>query len=190
MRPVSQDHPSDQELVAKVLNKRDEEAFRILYRRHTPRLTRLAMNLASDCRTDLEDLVQDTWVRAAAGLARFQWRSTLLSWLSGILVNRVREAYRSEGKYEVMELTEDLVASWPPPPEAMDRRELERAIAALPPRARAVLVLHDVEGYTHEEIAGLLQIEPGTSKSQLCRARRAVVRTLNPEPKDPTHVTD
>ena len=63
-------------------------------------------------------------------------------------------------------------------PDAADRLDLERAIAALPPGARQVLVLHDVEGFTHEEIATMLGIEPGTSKSQLFHARRRMRETL------------
>ena len=69
-----------------------------------------------------------------------------------------------------------------PPPAVGERIDLERALAHLPAGYRAVLVLHDVEGYTHEEIAAMLGVVPGTSKSQLSCARRAMRNLLDPAP--------
>ena len=180
--------PTDRELVVRILKEGDERAFRALYRRHTPGLLRLSRNLLSDRQAvDPDDLVQETWIRAAARLAGFEWRSSLITWLRGILLNLVREAHRAEGRQSFVELTDEVTA-WPAPPDATELADLEAAIASLAPGARAVLILHDVEGYTHEEIAAFLEITPGTSKSQLCRARRSVVRFLNHERKKPTHV--
>lgn len=178
---------SDRELVTRIVGEKDEQAFRQIHRRHTPRLTRLAGNLLADHSVDPEDLVQDTWIRAAAKLSAFEWRSSLITWLSGILVNLVREAHRARGLIRFVELTED-TAAWPSPPEVTDRLELQGAIASLAPGHRTVLVLHDVEGYTHEEIGELLDIAVGTSKSQLCRARRAVVDFLNHERRNQPYV--
>ena len=186
MQPLIKDK-SDRELVAWILERKNEEAFDHLYRRHTPRLTRLAVNLVADHLLDPDDLVQDTWIRAAAKLSAFEWRSSLITWLSGILVNLVREAHRTRGLIRFVELTED-TAAWPAPPEVTDRLELQGAIARLAPGHRTVLVLHDVEGYTHEEIGELLDIAAGTSKSQLCRARRALVHFLNHERKNQPYV--
>lgn len=168
---------TDQALVHRILSGDDEQAFRLLYRRHTPRLLRIARAVTSGRDIGPDDLVQDTWIRAAARLSTFEWRSTLITWLTGILVNRMREGHRREMLAEFGELNE-AIGPWPEPPDPIDRIELENAIQALPPGGRTVLVLHDVEGYTHEEIAQLLDITSGTSKSQLCRARRAVVRHL------------
>jgi RNA polymerase sigma-70 factor (ECF subfamily) len=131
---------------------------------------------------DADDLVQEMWIRAAGRLGRFEWRSTLRTWLGGILLNLVREAHRAASRMEFIEVGEE-AAAWPAPPDLADRLELEGALAALGPGQRAVLVLHDVEGYTHDEIAELLDITPGTSKSQLCRARRAVVLFMNNQRK-------
>jgi RNA polymerase sigma-70 factor (ECF subfamily) len=173
----------DRELVERLILREDEWAFRLLHQRHTPRLTRLAGTLTADNTIDRDELVQDTWVRAVARLSSFQWRASLITWLTGILVNLFREALRARGQTKFIELSEEM-AVWPAPPDITDRMELERAIAALAPGHRTILVLHDVEGFTHQEIAELLGIAVGTSKSQLCRARRAVVHTLNSERKN------
>lgn len=178
---------TDQELVKRVLLTGDEQAFRHLYGRHTPRLLGLARNLTVGSALDADDLVQEMWLRAAGRLGGFEWRSSLRTWLSGILMNLVREAHRAASRLEFLEL-DDEAAAWPPPPDPADRLELQAALAALGPGQRAVLVLHDVEGYTHEEIADLLDISPGTSKSQLSRARRAVVLFMNNERKKQPHV--
>lgn len=155
----------------------DETAWRLLYRRHTPGLLRLAQLLAEQ-RDDADDLVHDTWLRAARGAARFAERSQVRTWLTGILLNCIREWRRAAARAREVELTDDLAGPDPAPPEAIDPIDLERAVSALPPGYREVLLLHDVEGYTHAEIADLLGIEAGTSKSQLSRARRAVARGL------------
>jgi RNA polymerase sigma-70 factor, ECF subfamily len=178
--------PTDADLITQFLKTGGEQAFSALHRRHTPRLLRLAKNLVTDGRADPEDLVQDTWVRAAARLADFQWRSTFRTWLTGILVNRIREHYRARGTRIFVELSEE-VGEWPSAPDPVSQLELERVISLLSPGGRTVLILHDVEGYTHEEIGELLGIRPGTSKSQLSRARRAVANELAGTPRERTH---
>jgi RNA polymerase sigma factor (sigma-70 family) len=178
----------DRELVSRVLKEGDEQAFRLLHGRHTPQLLRLARNLLAEGISDPEDLVQESWIRAAGKLDRFEWRSSLSTWLCGILINLVREAHRRRDRAWFVELSEDIEGAWPDPPDPTQRIELERAIAALAPGGRAVLVLHDVEGYTHQEIGELLGISPGTSKSQLCRARRAVKEFLTHQPKNVPYV--
>jgi RNA polymerase sigma-70 factor (ECF subfamily) len=167
---------SDRALVDTVLASGDERAFGALYDRHTPYLYRLALRLAGYEAAAAEDLVHDAWVRAAVRFDAFEGRAQLRTWLAGFVVNAARRAWRTEGR------TDELAAE--PSSEdaallaAPDRLDLERAIAKLPPRARQVLVLHDVEGWTHEAIAQQLGIEPGTSKSQLSRARAMVRREL------------
>jgi RNA polymerase sigma-70 factor (ECF subfamily) len=96
----------------------------------------------------------------------------LKTWLTGILINRVRELKREHNRHNEEELPDE----WPAAINARpgDRIDLEQAVARLPDGYRYVLVLHDVEGYTHEEISALLEISVGTSKSQLYHARRAV----------------
>ena len=178
--------PSDEELVHRVLRRGDEDAFRALYQRHTPRLLRIARNLIPSHDPDPSDLVQETWIRAAGTLACFEWRSRFFTWLTGILVNLVREAHRKSRKADLVELT-DAISEWPPPPESGSLIDLERAIGQLSPGARTVIVLHDIHGYTHEEIGDFLGIAVGTSKSQLCRARRTVVGLLNSERRPIDH---
>lgn len=168
----------DRRLVAEFLATRSEQAFRRLYRHHAAAVYALLLRLTAGDVARAEDCLQDAWLRAIAGLDRFAWRSSLRTWIRGIAINCWREGWR-EDRRAPLRLVEDLE----PEPEspnvsALDVIALERAVAALPDGYRAVLVLHDVEGFTHEEIAEALGIVPGTSKSQLARARAAIRRSL------------
>jgi RNA polymerase sigma-70 factor (ECF subfamily) len=168
-RPINQ---VDRGLVDEFIRTGDESAFRQLYRLHTPALYMLALRLAAGSEADAEDAVQETWIRACKTLSKFEWRSSLKTWLSGILINRVREMGRERRALGEEQLADDYSPGiFPRPGEKVD---LEQAITRLPAGCRHVLVLHDVEGYTHEEISGLLDISAGTSKSQLSYARRSV----------------
>jgi RNA polymerase sigma-70 factor (ECF subfamily) len=133
-----------------------------------------------------DDIVQDTWLRAAQGLPSFRWQSSLSTWLVGIVVNRSREEIRRT-PHEVLaqdEFPENPARNSDPWP----RLDLERAIAQLPEGYREILLLHDVEGYTHQEIAQALEIEASTSRSQLTRARAAMRASLE-QRKDCPHDT-
>jgi RNA polymerase sigma factor (sigma-70 family) len=148
------------------LERRDEASFLVLYRRHTPYLYRLALRLLSWRRAEAEDAVQETWLRATGRLAEFRGEASLRTWLAGFAINCCRERLRRT------ERVPSPGTDRPPAgPAAEDRLDLERGIAALPDGYREVLVLHDLEGYTHEEIGLHLGIAVGTSKSQLSRAR-------------------
>jgi RNA polymerase sigma-70 factor (ECF subfamily) len=160
----------DRRDVQQLTQARDEAAFRALYARHTPALWALACRLLGGEGADVEDVVQETWMRAVRALGGFTWQSALRTWLSSILVNCCRERWRVLGVSLLVEPGEAALDG-PDPHLWID---LERALASLPAGYRSVLVLHDVEGYTHEEIAQRLGVEPGTSKSQLARARRAM----------------
>ena len=157
----------DLALVERFLRGRGEDAFRALYRTHTPALLALAMRLTGGDRSEAEDLVQESWVRAVLALPSFRAQSALLSWLSGLLVNvrrgRIRADWRTVDAPDIEPVVETRGSD--------DAIDLERAISALPEGARDVYVLHDVYGYTHREIAEMLGIVEGTSKSQLTRAR-------------------
>lgn len=148
----------------------DERAFGRLYDRHTPYLYRFALRLAGGDEVQAQELVHDTWVLAVEKLHRFEGRSALRTWLGGVLANQARKAWSSErdmvGLGDVDIGRADNVLDF-----ALHRIDLDRALARLPAGCRHVFVLHDIEGYTHEAIAELLSIEPGTSKSQLSRAR-------------------
>ncbi len=121
--------------------------------------------------------MHDAWLAAADRLGAFRWESSFRSWLSGFVINQVRQRWRADRR-EPVPLEETRAGDDLPLLMAADRVDLERAIAALPDGFRAVLVLHDIEGYTHDEIGSVLGIVAGTSKSQLARARSAVREAL------------
>lgn len=164
----------------------DELAFRQLYRRHTPRLHQFVLRMVGGREADAEDAVQDTWLKATERLGSFRWESSFGTWLCAIGLNVVREQARRRSRRPEV--------SWPDrhdPPQAarldlVDPVDLERAVRSLPDGYRAVLVLHDIEGYTHEEIGAALGIAAGTSKSQLFWARQAVRAALGGRQKGPT----
>ncbi|HTD61380.1 MAG TPA: RNA polymerase sigma factor [Gemmatimonadaceae bacterium] len=151
-----------------------EDAFRALYRAHTPALYALALRLTGGDQSEAEDLVQETWVRATRKMSAFRGESALRTWLCGVLVNvrreRVRSAWRMVGAPDIEPVS---------PPRDDTAFDLERAIATLPDGARDIFVLHDVYGYAHREIAELLGVVEGTSKSQLARARMLLRAALN-----------
>ena len=159
----------------------DEGSFRLLYRRHTPRLHQLALRLVGGAEADAEDVVQDTWIKAVEKLDSFRWESAFGTWLHAIAVNVAREAMRRRGRRQEVEFPDQAEPAAPAPLERVEVMDLERVIAALPDGYRTVLVLHDVEGYTHEEIAAQLGVAAGTTKSQLFWARRAVRTQLADE---------
>lgn len=167
---------ADRVLVERFVRTKGEATFRELYRRHTPSLYLLALRLVGGSESEAQDAVQDTWLRACKSLPGFEWRSSLRTWLTGILINRVREMDRARGRRNEEELSEECAQRTAQPRE---RVELEEAIARLPTGYRHVLVLHDVGGYTHEEISARLQISVGTSKSQLHHARKVLRAILN-----------
>jgi RNA polymerase sigma factor (sigma-70 family) len=157
---------ADRALVQVFLETRDEAAFRVLYGRHAPALYLLALRLTGGAPADAQDAVQEAWMRAASSLEGFRWASSLRTWLCGITVNCCREVVRGRGPSP---------GSGEPDVEVRPEGEglgLEQLVRRLPAGCRQVLVLHDLEGYTHAEVGGLLGIEVGTSKHQLFRARR------------------
>lgn len=169
---------TDRELVESIVLNGDERAFRALYRRHTPRLYQLVFRLV-ESEQDAEDIVQETWIRATEAAVNFRWESGFPTWLTGIAINRFKELLRKRNRWPTLGL--DQVAE----PESRsehvgERIDLERALSLLPIGYRTVLMLHDLEGYRHEEIAEQLGIAPGTSKSQLFHARRYVRTLLEP----------
>jgi len=161
---------TDRELVDAVLQHKDELAFRELYRRHTPRLFALVARLLARGDHEAEDVVQEIWVHAFENLGRFQWNSAFSTWLTGIGLNRVRDRIRKYGRSREtgVEVVPDIAIASEPHETRVD---LERMIGRLPDDQRMVLVLHDVEGMKHREIADHLDIPEGTSKTLLSSAR-------------------
>lgn len=167
---------SEQQLVRRFLAG-EGRAFEALYDLHAAAMYQMALRLLGGRQRDAEDTVQEAWLRAAAGLGGFEWRSRLRTWLIGITVNCARELMRSRLRSGADRLDEKIGAT-SVPPEVADP-DLERAILALSPEARFVLLLHDLEGYSHAEIAARLGIEEGTSRSRLSRGRALVRAALS-----------
>ena len=174
---ATEGHSAERALVAAFLTARDDRSFHALYRRVTPYVYQFVLRLVGNIEADAVDVLQDVWVRAIRRLPDFRWESSLHTWMSGIAVNRCRELYKEREKRKGSLSMGEIEVASPVDPLPM-KLDLEAAIAQLPNGYRLVLVLHDVEGYTHEEIAIRLGIEPGSSKSQLSRARRTLRRLL------------
>lgn len=164
---------SDKELADQFVKSRSEEAFRALYRLKTPGLYRLALHL---CRHDqylAEEAIQEMWIIGIRKLKDFQWRSTLQTWLTAILINVVRSQQRKhpqQDDYEKSIQGKENVEI----PAVFTAYDLREAISRLSDGYQQVIILHDIEGYTHKEIGEMLNINEGTSKSQLFQARKAV----------------
>ncbi len=157
----------------------DERAFERLYRRHVARIHTLVRRMASPDAAD--ELTQDVFVRAWDKLATFRAESAFGTWLYRLAVNVVLTRRRGDRLERQRFLDDDAVLDMRPThstPAGL-ALDLEAAIAELPEGARQIFVLHDVEGWTHEEIAAQLGLVPGTSKSQLSRARAALRRRLD-----------
>jgi RNA polymerase sigma-70 factor (ECF subfamily) len=163
---------TDAELIAGVL-RGDQRAERTLYDAHVDRVYRLAWRMAGD-ETLARDFTQDTFIRAFDKLADFRGDSSLATWLhsiaTSVILNGLKKVKRIHGReLGGDELPEVSIPTRDAEPDLKIR--LRRAIESLPDGYRTVFVMHDVEGYTHEEIGAALGIQSGTSKAQLFRAR-------------------
>ncbi|HKJ92255.1 MAG TPA: sigma-70 family RNA polymerase sigma factor [Longimicrobiales bacterium] len=149
----------------------DTVAFERLYRRHVPRVHTLARRMIGPELAD--DVTQDVFVRVWEKLHTFRGTAQFSTWLYRLAVNvilaRRAQAGRLSDRFRQADHVLDGAAA---PRTRVDvRMDMEEAMGRLPPRAREVFVLHDVEGYKHREIADMLGITAGTSKSQLHEAR-------------------
>jgi len=157
----------------------DFAAYETLYHRHVGRIYALCLRMTADP-ASAEDLTQQAFIRGWERLDTFRGASEFAAWLHRIAVNIVLTDRRSRRRRfeQPVDDVDTLVAAPLPRPTPATGIDLDRAIARLPERARAVFVLHDVEGYRHDEIAELLEIAVGTSKTQLHRARRLLREAL------------
>ncbi|MDR3419522.1 MAG: RNA polymerase sigma factor [Nevskia sp.] len=186
---VAERHPAgeggDLELV-RLAAAGDERAFERLYRMHVDRIYGLCCRLCHGDTARAEQSTQDAFVRAWEKLDSFRGESRFGTWLHRLTVNVVLGEHRllkrwvafDDGVGTEDESPADAVIPPPRQEDAALGMDLERALSRLPKGARTVLVLHDVEGYRHEEISSLTGIAVGTSKAQLHRARRLMKEWL------------
>jgi RNA polymerase sigma-70 factor (ECF subfamily) len=158
----------------------DHAAFRTLYQEQVGRVYAVYLRLSGDP-AEASERTQDVFVRAWERLGSFRGESALSTWLHRLAVDAVLEARRRAARREARVASSADPAGLeqtPAPLAQAGSPDLERAIAALPAGARLVFVLHDVEGYQHDEIAAMTGIAEGTSKAQLHRARRLLREAL------------
>lgn len=162
----------------------DRIAFQRLYRTHVGRIHGAMHRLAGYDHARAEDLTQEAFIRAWQKLAGFRHDSAFGTWLYRLAINVALMDIRARGADPVhMVDDEHLPDPGQTPFCAAERNELEHAISQLPPRARAVLVLHDIEGWRHEDIGSELGMAVGTSKAQLHRARTLLRKMLTSAPE-------
>ena len=157
----------------------DEAAMHALYRRYAPRVYAVVRRLAGEDAL-ADDWAQEAWIRAFRALPRFRGDSAFSTWLHRVAVNSALQGRRKSNRHDTRETDLPTVLPGGTSDPTMLRIALERALERLPEGMRKVLVLHDVEGFTHEEIGEMLGVAPGTSKSQLFKARAKMRELLRP----------
>jgi len=167
------------ELIQRAQNG-EPRAIRELYRLYSPRVYAVVKRLAGDDAL-AEDWAQEAWVRVFRALGTFRGEARFATWLHRIAVNSALHGRRWRDRRTRHEAPlEDTVPTRVTSEDVLLRMKLERAMKNLPERMRQVLVLHDIEGFTHEEIAEFLGVTAGTSKSQLFKARARMRELLRP----------
>lgn len=173
----------------------DEAAMRALWTRHAPHVDAVVRRLVGNDLDLAADIAQEVWIQIFRALPQYRGDSQFGTWAHRIAVNRTLNALRKTRRLAQIETTveEDSAIVEPDTDRRLVMQTIESAATRLSPGARAVFLLHDVEGFTHEEIAERLGITSGGSKSQLFKAR-AKLRTLlahlvdTPVRKDLKHV--
>ena len=187
-RKTKGDGPSENEIIERA-KQGDAEAFEALYHLHKRRVYSLCLRMTANT-AEAEDLTQEAFLQLFRKISTFRGESAFSTWLHRMAVNVVLMRLRKKGLplvslEETMETEEDTPKKEPGAADlvltgSIDRLQLQRAVDELPPGYRTIFVLHDVEGYEHNEIAGLVGCSIGNSKSQLHKARmklRDLLRT-------------
>jgi RNA polymerase sigma-70 factor (ECF subfamily) len=159
----------------------DVNAFELLYREHSPRIYAFCLRLKAGDKSDATELLQDVFIKAWRRLDTFRGDCAFMSWLHRLAINTMLENVRSDQRRTARVLTmEDTsrLAGAARSSGVESSMDMESAIASLPKGARLAFVLHDVEGYQHQEIAEHLSVTVGTVKAQLHRARRLLRERL------------
>lgn len=170
--------PADGDDLVRRAQQGDVGAFESLYRIHAPAAFAVCRRMLGDDEEAREQL-QDVFVRAWERLPSFRGESSLATWLHRLAVNVVLERLRSSKRENARraDVSDDAIGH-SPEGDVDARMDLDAALGTLAPGARQVFVLHDVYGYSHDEIASLAGIAPATARVQLWRARRALMRIL------------
>ena len=161
------------------------DAFESIYREHAGRVYALCLRLTGNP-GEAKELAQDTFVRAWEALPTFRGDASITTWLHRIAVNAMLMQRRStQRRLSRVSLADDDLQEGDVAPQGSvapadvgSAIDLERAIAALPPGVRRAFVMHDVEGYSHEEIARMTGLAAGTLRAQLHRARQLLIQRL------------
>jgi RNA polymerase sigma-70 factor (ECF subfamily) len=173
-KPTGDVRNADLELAGRIRSG-DGQAFEALYQRHAARLYNLAYRMAGTA-TDAEDLLQDVFLLAYRKMGSFRGDSSLGTWLYRLTMNHCLDVLRSRQsrmgqQTDSLDADEAMEPAAAPALGAVSRIDLECAIGRLPPACRAAFLLHDVEGFGHQEVGAILGISEGTSKSQVHKAR-------------------
>jgi len=175
--PVS----SDDDVVRRA-QQGDVDAFERLYREQAPAVHALARRMLGN-ESAARETVQDVFVRAWERLGSFRGESAFGTWLHrvgvNVILNQLRVVRRDVGRFTDDEPDDGAPVAGPPDSGIDARIDLDAAIARLPAGARTVFVLHDIEGFAHDEIAQMLGLAPGTIRAHLWRARRQLMRYLD-----------
>jgi RNA polymerase sigma-70 factor (ECF subfamily) len=159
----------------------DVDAFEVLYRQHAGRIFALCLRLEAGNSADATELMQDVFIKAWRRISTFRGDCAFFSWLHRMTVNTMLENARSDRRRIARVLPMDDTSLLPGAARSSGvelKMDMENAIASLPKGARLAFVLHDVEGYQHQEIAEQLSVSVGTVKAQLHRARRLLRERL------------
>ena len=171
----------DDQSLASAARDGDTKAFEQLYKRHVGRVHAVCLRLAGN-RSLAEECTQDAFIKAWESLKNFRGEASFGTWVHRIAVNAVLERHRTQLRQAAWvtagdeDLMESVAGGDAEPGHGLD---LEESIASLPPAARMVFVLFDVEGHSHEEIAGMTGLAVGTSKAHLHRARQILRARLD-----------
>lgn len=179
LRPFAE--AGDSELIDAFRRDRSEQGAREIILRHSPRLLRTVARVLGDHASEAEDVLQEAWVRGLASITQFRGEAAFPTWMTRIALRcALDHLRRREHRTPLLSLEDARAVATP----AVDRElstDIEQALARLSSQARSVVILHDIEGWTHVEIAGELGIAVGTSKAHLFQARRKLRTLLGPE---------
>lgn len=183
--------PSDLLLVERVKERDDARAFDEIVRRHKNRIYSYVCRMTHDA-PDAEDLTQEVFIRAYLSLHRFRADAAVDTWLyriaTNLVIDRFRRDRRAPQQWEPLDEEEDAIGGLPATDRASDpeataqlgelRRLVRKAVHTLPPKLRGVVVLHDIEGLSYDEVAEVLGCPVGTVKSRLFNGRNLLRRKL------------